>query len=90
MQINNVISINILKLIVVVLYRMEDDVVTIGNEMIFTPYNSKNKEISLNDVQTILLKYGVLYKINHFELFKRAFVHSSYCNRTFSDAKTQY
>ena len=62
---------------------MEDDVITIGNELIFTPYNSKNKEISLNDIQTILLKYGVSYKINRFELFKRAFVHSSYCTRKF-------
>jgi hypothetical protein len=62
---------------------MEDDVITVGNELIFTPYNTKNKEISLNDVQTILLKYGISYKINHFELFKRAFVHSSYCTRNF-------
>jgi dsRNA-specific ribonuclease len=62
---------------------MEDDVITVGNELIFTPYNTKNKEISLNDVQTILLKYGVSYSINHFELFKRAFVHSSYCTRNF-------
>ena len=62
---------------------MEDDVITIGNEMIFTPYNSKNKEISLNDIQTILLKYGVSYPIQRVELYKRAFVHSSYCNRNF-------
>jgi len=51
--------------------------------MIFTPYNSKNKEISLNDIQTILLKYGVSYPIQRVELFKRAFVHSSYCTRNF-------
>jgi hypothetical protein len=62
---------------------MEDDVITVGNEMIFTPYNSKNKEISLNDIQTILLKYGVSYPIQRFELYKRAFVHSSYCTRNF-------
>ena len=50
---------------------MEEDIITVGEEMVFSPYNPKNKEISLNEVQTILLKYGVSYSINHFDLFKR-------------------
>jgi dsRNA-specific ribonuclease len=66
---------------------MEEDIITVGEEMVFSPYNPKNKEISLNDVQTILLKYGVPCKVNHFNLYKRAFIHSSYCNRNFSDIK---
>jgi dsRNA-specific ribonuclease len=68
---------------------MEDDMITVGNEVIFTPYNPKNKEISLNDVQTILIKYGVPGKITNFNLYKRAFIHSSYCTRTFTDTKTK-
>jgi dsRNA-specific ribonuclease len=46
------------------------------------PYNSLNKEITLNDVQCILKKYGVHYEIFNFNLFKRAFIHSSYTKKT--------
>jgi len=42
------------------------------------PYNSLNVEITLNDVQSILTKYGVNYDIFNIQLYKRAFVHSSY------------
>jgi ribonuclease-3 len=45
------------------------------------PYNALNKEIQLNDVHTILQKYGISKKVNDLDLFKTAFVHSSYCKR---------
>jgi dsRNA-specific ribonuclease len=46
------------------------------------PYNSLNKEITLNDVQCILKKYGVEYEIFNLNLYKRAFIHSSYTKKT--------
>ena len=45
------------------------------------PYNSLNVEITLNDVQSILTKYGVNYDIFNIQLYKRAFVHSSYTKK---------
>ena len=41
-------------------------------------YNDKNKEITLSDVQCILRSYGIQASPNNIELYKRAFVHSSY------------
>jgi len=46
------------------------------------PYNSLNREITLNDVQCILKKYGVHYEIFNINLYKRAFIHSSYTKKT--------
>jgi dsRNA-specific ribonuclease len=45
------------------------------------PYNSLNQEITLSDVQCILKKYGVSYEIFNFNLYKRAFIHSSYTKK---------
>lgn len=45
---------------------------------IFNPYNSQNCEITLNDVQCILSKYGVPPLVNNFDLYKRAFIDDSY------------
>jgi dsRNA-specific ribonuclease len=61
--------------------RREEDIVSINNELIFSPYNPINKEISLSQVQTILTKYGVIAQPKNIELYQTAFVHSSYCNR---------
>ena len=49
--------------------------------IIFSPYNSTNVEITLNDVQSILKTYGVNYSIDNIELYQRAFVHKSYIKR---------
>lgn len=49
--------------------------------LIFNPFNSTNVEITLNDVQSILKNYGVNYKIDNLDLYKRAFVHRSYVKR---------
>jgi dsRNA-specific ribonuclease len=62
--------------------KLDDDIIKNENDiLIFNPYNPLNVEISLNDVQSILKRYGVPCKINNFELFKRAFIHRSYTKR---------
>ena len=50
-------------------------------ELIFNPYNSNNIEISEAQVSAILKKYGVPDKVHNIKLYKRAFVHKSYCKR---------
>ena len=59
----------------------DDDVVRQGDTLIFNPYNSLNKEITLKEVQTILIDYGVPGVVNNLDLYKRAFVHRSYTRR---------
>jgi len=66
--------------------RHEEDIVSIDNELLFNPYNSTHKEISLSQVQTILTKYGVNSTPKNIELYKTAFIHTSYCTRKL-DAK---
>jgi dsRNA-specific ribonuclease len=61
---------------------MQDgDVIKNGDNLIFNPFNPENKEITLNEVQSILNKYGITAKVHNIELYKRAFVHSSYTKR---------
>jgi dsRNA-specific ribonuclease len=50
-------------------------------ELIFNPYNERNKEITESEVCDILKKYGVPDKVHNINLYKRAFVHKSYCKR---------
>jgi dsRNA-specific ribonuclease len=52
-----------------------------GHGYIFNPYNPDNREITLNDVQSILSTYGVPSKLHNFELYRRAFIHASYTKR---------
>jgi dsRNA-specific ribonuclease len=59
----------------------DDDVIKCEDGYIFNPYNNLNTEITLNEVQSILKKYGLPTKITNFELYKRAFVHRSYTKR---------
>ena len=59
----------------------DDDIVKSEEGLIFNPYNNNNNEITLNEIQSILSKYGVNYKVNNIELFKRAFIHRSYTKR---------
>lgn len=51
------------------------------DELFFNPYNSLNKEITLNDVQYILKKYGISAQVYNLKLYQRAFVHVSYTRR---------
>jgi dsRNA-specific ribonuclease len=59
----------------------DDDIIKGEDGLIFNPYNPLNVEITLNDVQCILTKYGVPGLVTNFELYKRAFVHRSYTKR---------
>ena len=61
---------------------MQDgDVYQEDEELIFNPYNERNKEITESEVCDILKKYGVPDKVYNINLYKRAFVHKSYCKR---------
>lgn len=59
----------------------DEDIIRSEEGLIFNPYNSLNVEITLNDVQRILTKYGIPQIIYNMKLYKRAFVHRSYTKR---------
>lgn len=42
------------------------------------PYNPKNKEITLQELDTLFQSFHINYKVNNLNLFKRSFVHRSY------------
>ena len=50
-------------------------------DMIFNPYNKNNHEISQSDINNILKNYGVPDTVHNLNLYKRAFIHKSYCKR---------
>ena len=66
----------------------DGDVTKSGDTLIFNPFNSENSEITLNDVQSILNRYGITAPVHNLELYKRAFVHSSYTKRTHMENTT--
>ena len=59
----------------------DPDVKKQADGLLFDPYNTRNKEITLNDVQCILNDHGIHAKVHNLELYKRAFVHRSYTKR---------
>lgn len=59
----------------------DGDIIQDNEGLIFDPYNPNNKEIRLNDVQSILNEYGIAAKVNNLNLYKRAFIHRSYIKR---------
>ena len=59
----------------------DDDVIDTDEGLVFNPFNPKNKEITLSEVQSILRQYGVNAKVHNLELYKRAFIHKSYTKR---------
>ena len=59
----------------------DDDIIKSDEGLVFNPYNSNNVEITLNQVQSILTKYGVPGNVHNMSLYKRAFVHKSYTKR---------
>ena len=67
----------------------DNDILKSEEGLIFNPYNSLNVEITLNDVQSILTKYGVPAMVNNIELYKRAFVHRSYTKRSHLENASQ-
>lgn len=46
-----------------------------------TPYNSKNILIDENSLQSLLNQYNVQSKFNDIDIYRKAFVHKSYCTR---------
>jgi len=60
----------------------DGDVIKCGDHLIFNPFNNENTEITLNDVQSILNRYGIKAPVHNLELYKRAFIHSSYTKRS--------
>ena len=59
----------------------DGDMQRLGDGYLFNPFNHRNTEITLADVQDLLNRYGVSAKVSNLELYKRAFVHSSYLKR---------
>jgi dsRNA-specific ribonuclease len=59
----------------------DEDIIKTDEGLIFNPYNPLNTEIKLNDIQSILTKYGLPNKIHNIELYRRAFIHRSYTKR---------
>ena len=53
----------------------------ISDELVYNPFNSKNKEINMHEIINILSKYGIFTKPFNIELYKRAFIHRSYTKR---------
>jgi ribonuclease-3 len=59
----------------------DGDVSNDNEELVFDPYNPENTEITLNEIQSILIRYGIKTPLNNFNLYRRAFIHRSYTKR---------
>lgn len=59
----------------------DDDLIKTEEGLVFNPYNPLNVKITLNEVQSILSRYGVPPVVRKLELYQRAFVHRSYTKR---------
>ena len=59
----------------------DEDIIKSEDGLIFNPYNPLNTEITLNDVQFILKKYGLPQTVTNMSLYRRAFIHRSYTKR---------
>jgi dsRNA-specific ribonuclease len=57
------------------------DITPYEDGYIFNPYNPENREITLNEVQSILSLYGIPTTLHNFDLYRRAFIHASYTKR---------
>ena len=57
------------------------DIIPAEDGYIFNPYNPENREITLNEVQSILSSYGIPSSLHNYDLYRRAFIHSSYTKR---------
>lgn len=68
---------------------VEEELDVVDNVLVFNPYNSKNQEITENDVKEILRRYGLPGVVNNIELYRRAFVHKSYVRRVSLEDKSR-
>jgi dsRNA-specific ribonuclease len=59
----------------------DSDIIPCEDGYIFNPYNPENREITLNEVQSILSSYGIPSSLHNFDLYRRAFIHASYTKR---------
>ena len=59
----------------------DGDIKIENEQLVFDPYNPINNEVSHIFLCNILKKYGVPDKIHNINLYKRAFIHKSYCKR---------
>lgn len=67
----------------------DDDIVKTDEGLIFNPYNPNNIEITKREVEVLLRAYGLPGEIHNLELYKRAFVHSSYTKRPMLENELQ-
>ena len=58
-----------------------DDIHQEDGKLIYNPFNNRNQEITLPELQSILKSYGLPGDVYNFNLYKRAFVHKSYTKR---------
>jgi len=59
----------------------DSDIIPCEDGYIFNPYNQENREITLNEVQSILSSYGIPASLHNYDLYRRAFIHASYTKR---------
>ena len=59
----------------------DDDIIKTEDGLVFNPYNPLNTKITLNEVQSILTKYGIPSNVDNMSLYERAVVHRSYTKR---------
>ena len=64
-------------------FQNDHDIYNQDEEMIFNPYNSLNKDITQQEIENLLKKYGINTKIFNFNLYRRSFVHKSYVKRPY-------
>ena len=68
----------------------DGDVTKDDGELVFDPFNPQNREITKQEVQTILETYGVPGKVHNFNLYRRAFIHKSYVKRPFQENQNNF
>jgi len=67
-----------------------DDIIqTEEGLLIFNPYNFLNVEIKKENIENILVNYGLPPIINNIELYKRAFIHRSYTKKPILENEKQ-
>lgn len=57
------------------------DLIKTDEGLVFNPYNPLNVKITIQEVQSILTKYGLSDHVRNLKLYQRAFVHRSYTKR---------
>ena len=64
-----------------------DDIYETQDGLIFNPFNPTNVEIKEEDIKRILKNYGLPEIVTNMELYKRAFIHTSYLKKTEAENK---